>query len=80
MYHTAAETAFVDQLEVHTYLVGEGPFASSDHDGVDEQVVFVDQPGLDRGRSGSHDESAGGRLGWLAYRHPFQRISAPVRP
>ena len=55
MNHAAAETALVDQLEVHTHIVGEGLFASSDHDGADEQLLFVDQPGLDcmRGQLGT---------------------------
>jgi hypothetical protein len=48
MNHATAETALVDQVEIHAATVGEGLFASSDHDGVDEHVVFVDPPGLDR--------------------------------
>jgi hypothetical protein len=36
MNHAAAETALVDQLEIHSDRVGEGPFSSSNHDGVDE--------------------------------------------
>jgi hypothetical protein len=32
MNHAAAETALVDQLEIHPDTVGEGPFASSNHD------------------------------------------------
>jgi hypothetical protein len=44
-----AETAFVQQLEVHANVVaGEGTFAASHDDGHEEQLVLVDQTGLDR--------------------------------
>jgi hypothetical protein len=46
--HAVSETAFVKQLELQEDIVGERPFAASHHDGRDEQVVLVDQPGLDR--------------------------------
>ena len=29
-------------------MIGEGPFAASHHDGRDEQLELVDQPGPDR--------------------------------
>jgi hypothetical protein len=46
--HAVAETAFAQQFELHTDIVGEGPFAASHHDGRDEQVALVDQPGPER--------------------------------
>src|SRR6266545_7211980 len=48
MNHAVAETAFVQEFEPQADIVGEGLFAASHHDGGDEQVVLVDQPGLDR--------------------------------
>jgi len=46
--HAVAETAFVQQFELQVDIVGEGLFATSHHDGRNEQMAFVDQPGLDR--------------------------------
>src|SRR5215211_2121689 len=46
--HAIAETAFVQQFEPHANIVGEGWLASSHHDGRDEQVALVDQPGPER--------------------------------
>src|SRR5207248_3765196 len=44
----AAETAFLQQLELLMEIAGKRPFAASHHDGRQEQVALVDQPGLDR--------------------------------
>jgi hypothetical protein len=44
--HPADETALVQQLEFQADTVRERLFASSHHDGRDEQVILVDQPGL----------------------------------
>jgi hypothetical protein len=46
--HAAAETAFVEQLQLQVDIVGEGPFATSHHDGRDQQLELVDQTGPDR--------------------------------
>ena len=46
--HAVAETAFVQQLERQADVVGKGPLAAAHHDGRDEQVALVDQPGLER--------------------------------
>src|SRR5215203_3674144 len=46
--HAIDETAFVQQFELQADIVGEGLFAASHHDGRDEQVPLVDQPGLYR--------------------------------
>src|ERR671910_2172880 len=46
--HAVAETALVQQLQLQADTVGEGLLAASDHDGCDEQLAFVDQPGLER--------------------------------
>jgi hypothetical protein len=48
MNHAVAETAFVQQLELEADLVGESRDATTDHDGRDDDVDLVDQPGLDR--------------------------------
>src|SRR3712207_2172696 len=45
--HAVAETAFVEQFELQADIVGQGLLAASHHDGRDEQVPLVDQPGLD---------------------------------
>ena len=44
----ASEAAFVHQVEVQADVVGERPLAAPYHDGHEEQVPLVDQPGLDR--------------------------------
>jgi hypothetical protein len=46
--HAAAETAFVQQFELQVSIVREGLLAPSDHDGRDEQLELVHQPGSDR--------------------------------
>src|ERR671911_884948 len=46
--HAVAETALVQQLELQADIVGEELLAASDHDGCDEQLAFVDQPGPER--------------------------------
>src|SRR5450756_2025467 len=46
--HAAAEAAYVQQLKLHVGVAGQGLLAASDHDGRDEQVALVDQPGLER--------------------------------
>jgi hypothetical protein len=63
MNHAVAETAFVQQLELQADTVGEGLLAASHHDGRDEQVVLVDQPGLDRlgGEVGTADRDVTSR-------------------
>ena len=48
LHHAVAEAAFVQQFELQAHVVGQGPLAPSDHDGHDEQLVLVDQPGPDR--------------------------------
>jgi FAD binding domain/Aromatic-ring hydroxylase, C-terminal len=45
--HAVAETAFVQQFELQPDIVGQGPISTSHHDGCDEQVALVDQPGLE---------------------------------
>jgi hypothetical protein len=45
--HAVAEMAFVPQFERQADIVGEELFAAY-HDGLDELVPPVDQPGLDR--------------------------------
>jgi hypothetical protein len=49
--YAVPEAAFVHQLELHVNIVRESPVAAPDHDGRDQQVELVDQPGLDRLRS-----------------------------
>src|SRR5829696_4612952 len=46
--HAVAETALVQQLQLQADIVGEGLLAASHYDGCDEQLAFVDQPGLER--------------------------------
>ena len=46
--HAVAETVLVQQFEVEADVSGERPLSASYHDGHDEQVPLVDQPGLDR--------------------------------
>jgi hypothetical protein len=46
--HAVAETAFVQQLELHADIVGEGRCAASHHHGHDEQVELIDQANFDR--------------------------------
>src|SRR5215469_10954231 len=48
VHHAVAETAFVQQLKLQANVVGERLFAASHHDGCEEQVALVDQPGLYR--------------------------------
>ena len=48
VHHAVAETAFVQQFKLQADIVGERLFAASHHDGREEQVALVDQPGLDR--------------------------------
>jgi hypothetical protein len=43
-----AEAVFVEQLEAYANVAGEGGLAASDDRGHEEQVVLVDEPGLDR--------------------------------
>src|SRR3954467_1222743 len=45
---TYCETAFDQQFELHEDIVWKGFLASSHHDGCDEQVALVDQPGPER--------------------------------
>src|SRR5215218_741253 len=46
--HAALETAFVQQFELQADVAGEMPFTATNHDGRDEQVTLVYQPGLER--------------------------------
>jgi hypothetical protein len=46
--NAVVESAFVDQLELHMNMVGEGPVAASHYNRIDEKVVLVDQAGFDR--------------------------------
>src|SRR5215207_10418426 len=46
--HAVAETAFVEEFKLQADIVGERLLAASHHDGCDEQVAFIDQPGLER--------------------------------
>ncbi len=48
MNDAVPESAFVQQLELQTDIVGEGPRAASHHDGREEQMTLIDQPGRDR--------------------------------
>ncbi len=48
VHHAVAEPAFVHQLEVNAHIVREVPRTAAHHDGRDEQVDLVDQPGPDR--------------------------------
>ena len=43
-----AEPAFVQELEIHADVLGERALAASDHDGHEEQLVRVHEPGFDR--------------------------------
>src|SRR6266545_432136 len=43
-----AETAFVQQFELHADIGGQGRLPASHHDRREEQVELVDQAGLDR--------------------------------
>jgi len=40
MNHTAVETPFVDQLQLHADTIGDGLAAASHHHGRKEQVVL----------------------------------------
>lgn len=57
VHHAPVETANVSQFEEQVDVVREGPVAASHHDGYDEQLPLVDQPGLDRlgGEAGTAD-------------------------
>jgi hypothetical protein len=46
--HPVAETPLVQQLEPHADTPGQRSLAAPHHDGRDDQVALVDQPGLDR--------------------------------
>jgi hypothetical protein len=46
MNHATRETAFGLQIEPNADARGEIGLAASNHDGPNEQVVFIDQPGL----------------------------------
>src|SRR3989440_7808084 len=48
VHHAVAEAAFVQQFEVEANMVGEGLFAASHYDRRDDEMVLVDQLGLDR--------------------------------
>ncbi len=48
MNHAAAETALVHEFQIHADILWEGGLASSHQNGMNEQVVLVHQPGLDR--------------------------------
>src|ERR1700736_4597707 len=63
--HARAEAAFVQQVELHADIAGEGRFATPDHDRHQEQVEFVDQPGPDRlgGEVGSAHRDVTSRSG-----------------
>ena len=52
--HAVPKTALIQQFEPHTDIIGEGLFASSYHDGCEEQLALVDQTG---------PECVGGKLG-----------------
>ncbi len=60
MHHAVAETAFVQQFELHADTVGERRCATSQHHGRDEQVALVHQPGPDRvsGETGTAPETS----------------------
>jgi hypothetical protein len=45
--HAVAETAFVQQFELHADMVGERLVTASHHDGHEEQLPLVDQSGLE---------------------------------
>src|SRR5215212_7709852 len=80
--HAVAETAFAQQFELHADIVGEGPFAASHHDGRDEQMVLVDQPGPERlgGEVGTaHDHVPSRRRLHLPYRFGVE-LSLDPRP
>src|SRR5215213_8259645 len=66
VHHAVAEPALVQQFELKPDPVGEELLAAAQHDGPDEQVVLVHQPGGDRmGAEGgtAHGEiTLGGRL------------------
>src|SRR5829696_4100364 len=47
MDDTAAEAVFIEQLEVQSDAVGQGGRAATHDNGIDEQVIFVDDPNLD---------------------------------
>jgi hypothetical protein len=42
------EAVFFQELELQADIVGQGPFAPSDHDGREKQLTLVDQPGFER--------------------------------
>ena len=46
--HAALETAFVQQFELQADIWGKRTFTASHHDGRDEQVALVYQPGPER--------------------------------
>ncbi|GAC1465707.1 MAG: hypothetical protein PVSMB1_15330 [Gemmatimonadaceae bacterium] len=61
----AAETVFVHQLEIQAHIVRQGPIAASHDNGCEEDVVLINQSGLDR---------LGSQAAWLGPtpRVPFQ--------
>lgn len=46
MHSAVAETVLIQQFKLQTDIVGQGLRAGSHHDGGEEQVKLVDQPGL----------------------------------
>src|SRR5688500_3725414 len=74
--HAALETAFVQQFELQADVCGEGPFTTSNHDGRDEQVALVYQPGPEGlgGEVGTADADVALRLRF----HPTDRFGVEV--
>ena len=51
--HDVADPVDRHEVEVEAHVVGQGPGATADHDGVQELVHLVDEPGAERlGREG----------------------------
>ena len=47
VHNTVAESAFIQQLEVRASAAGQRGLASAEEDGTDEQMVLINQPGLE---------------------------------
>ena len=46
--HSIAKTALVQEIQPHAYVAGQDPLAAANHNGHDEQMNLVDEPGPDR--------------------------------
>ena len=46
--HSISKTAFVQEIQLYAYVAGQNLLAAANHNGHDEQMNLVDEPGPDR--------------------------------